>query len=51
VAQNIQVNKNRGSGGKAVQDNQVFQIVQCKENTSPFVGGPNAAAGAEGQCF
>jgi len=51
VAQNIQVFKNRGSGGKAVQDNQVLQIVQCKENTSPFVGGPNAAAETEGQCF
>jgi hypothetical protein len=51
VAQNIQVNKNRGSGRKAVRGNRVFQIVQCKENTSPFVGGPNNAAEAEGQCF
>jgi hypothetical protein len=51
VAQNIQVNKNRGSGRKAVRGNRVFQIVQCKENTSPFVGGPNAAAETEGQCF
>jgi hypothetical protein len=51
VAQNIQVNKNRGSGRKAVRGNRVFQIVQCKENASPFVGGPNAAAEAEGQCF
>lgn len=51
VAQNIQVFKNRGSGPKAVRDNRVFQIVQCKENTSPFTGGPNTAAEAEGQCF
>jgi hypothetical protein len=51
VAQNIQVNKNRGGGGTAVRGNRVFQIVQCKENTSPFVGGPNTAAEAEGQCF
>lgn len=51
VAQNIQVNKNRGGGAKAVRGNRVFQIVQCKENTSPFVGGPNAAGEAEGQCF
>ena len=51
VAQNIQVNKNRGSGRKFVKGNQVLQIVQCKENTSPFTGGPNAAAEAEGQCF
>jgi hypothetical protein len=51
VAQNIQVNKNSGSGSKAVRGNRVFQIVQCKENTSPFTGGPNTAAEAEGQCF
>jgi len=51
VAQNIQVNKNRGSGAKAVRSNRVFQIVQCKENTPRFVGGPNRAAEAEGQCF
>lgn len=51
VAQNIQVNVNRGSGAKAVRDNRVLQIVQCKENTTPFEGGPNNAAEAEGQCF
>jgi hypothetical protein len=51
VAQNIQVWKNRGSGQKAVRGNRVLQIIQCKENTAPFVGGPNAAAEAEGQCF
>jgi hypothetical protein len=51
VAQNIQVFKNRGSGPKAVRDNRVLQIVQCKENTPPFAGGPNDAAEAEGQCF
>jgi hypothetical protein len=51
VAQNIQVWKNRGSGQKTVRGNRVLQIVQCKENTRPFVGGPNAAAEAEGQCF
>jgi hypothetical protein len=45
------INKNRGSGAKAVKNNRVFQIVQCKENGSPFTGGPNAAAEAEGQCF
>jgi hypothetical protein len=51
VAQNIQVNRNRGGGRKTVHGNRVYQIVQCKENTSAFVGGPNAAAEAEGQCF
>ena len=51
VAQNIQVFKNRGTGQKSVRDNRVLQIVQCKENTAPFVGGPNDAAEAEEQCF
>jgi len=51
VAQNIQVWKNRGSGQKTVRSNRVLQIIQCKENTSPFTGGPNTAAEAEGQCF
>lgn len=51
VAQNIQVNKNRGDGSQAVRDNRVLQIVQCKENTPAFQGGPNNAAEAEGQCF
>jgi hypothetical protein len=51
VAQNIQVFKNRGTGQKSVRDNRVLQIIQCKENTAPFVGGPNDAAEAEEQCF
>lgn len=50
VAQNIQVFKNRGEGGKTVRHNRVGQVLQCKENAAPFVGGPNAAAEAEGQC-
>lgn len=51
VAQNVQVNKNRGTGPKVVRDNRVLQIIQCKENTAPFEGGPNNAAAAEEQCF
>jgi hypothetical protein len=51
VAQNIQVWKNRGSGYKTVRGNRVLQIIQCKENTARFVGGPNTAGDTEGQCF
>jgi hypothetical protein len=28
----------------------VLQIVQCKENTPPFEGGPNDTPEAEDQC-
>jgi hypothetical protein len=51
VGQNVQVWKNRGTNRKFVRNNTIGQIVQCKENQSPFVGGPNAAGDAEGQCF
>ena len=50
VAQNLEVRKNRGGGAKVVRENTVGQKVECKENDSPFVGGPNAASEAEGQC-
>lgn len=51
VAGNLQVSKNQGAGDKLVQQNEVSQALQCKENTSPFTGGPNAAGETEGQCF
>jgi hypothetical protein len=51
VAQNLQVFKNRGAGGKAVSGNTVGQDLQCKENASPFTGGPNSAGETEEQCF
>ena len=51
VAQNIQVWKNRGGGTKIVRGNRVLQIIQCKENSRPFTGGPNTAGDSEGQCF
>jgi hypothetical protein len=51
VGGNLQVFKNRGTGTKTVQDNTVLGNLQCFENTPPFVGGPNAAQKAEGQCF
>jgi hypothetical protein len=50
VAQNLQVLKNR-DGSKFVTDNQVGQNLQCFENSPPFVGGPNTARQAQGQCF
>jgi hypothetical protein len=51
VAQNVQVFKNRGTNEKFVRNNTIGQIIQCKENQKPFVGGPNTAGDAEGQCF
>lgn len=51
VAQNLEVRKHQGGAAKVVRDNTVHQKLECKENAPPFVGGPNAAAEAEGQCF
>ena len=50
VGQDLQVFKNTGNGAKVVRDNEVLQIVQCKENTAPFEGGPNNTPEAEDQC-
>jgi DUF4097 and DUF4098 domain-containing protein YvlB len=51
VAGNMQVFKNRGTAPKQVVLNVVREDLQCFENDPPFVGGPNAAQKAEGQCF
>lgn len=51
VAGNLQVFKNAGAGDKLVRDNTVSQDLQCKENRSPFLGGPNVAGETEDQCF
>jgi hypothetical protein len=52
VAQNVQIFKNRGLPAvTAVQNNFVGADLQCFENSGPFVGGPNSARKAEGQCF
>jgi hypothetical protein len=48
---NMGVFKNTGLGPKQVVGNTVAQNLQCFENSVPFVGGPNAAGKAEGQCF
>jgi hypothetical protein len=51
VGGNVQVFKNTGSGGKNVIGNVVRQNLQCKRNDPPFIGGPNVARKAGGQCF
>jgi hypothetical protein len=51
VGENLQVFKNRGDAPKIVQNNTVGENLQCFENDPPFVGGPNIAQKAEGQCF
>jgi hypothetical protein len=51
VGGNLQVFKNRGDGAKSVSGNRVLENLQCKRNDQPFVGGPNVAGKAEGQCF
>jgi hypothetical protein len=50
VGGNVQVFRNRGPGGKFVVENVVRQNLQCRRNDQPFVGAPNVAAQAEGQC-
>lgn len=42
---------NTGDGNKFVQDNSVARQLRCFGNTDPFVGGPNMAGRARGQCF
>jgi hypothetical protein len=51
VAKDVTVRRNRGAGQKIVRNNEVLQTIKCEENAPPFVGGPNQAARAEGQCF
>jgi hypothetical protein len=51
VGQNLQVFKNTGPGTKVVAGNTVGESIQCKENSPPFVGGPNTAPKIEDQCF
>lgn len=51
VTGNLQVLKNTGTGSKQVVSNTVSEDLQCLGNDPPFVGGPNVAQQAEGQCF
>jgi hypothetical protein len=50
VGGNLQVFKNGGAGSKTVSGNLVLEDLQCFENSSPFLGSPNAATQAQGQC-
>jgi hypothetical protein len=51
VGQNLQVLKNKGAAG-TISLNRVVQNLQCFENKAVvFIGEPNAAGKAEGQCF
>jgi hypothetical protein len=51
IGNNANVNKNTGLGNKSVQDNTVANKLDCKKNDPAFVGGPNSAGNAKGQCF
>jgi hypothetical protein len=51
VAGNVQVFNNSGPSEKVVQFNTIGATLQCFENTEPFIGGPNFAQKAAGQCF
>lgn len=51
VGGNVQVFKNHGPGQKNVVENVVRGNLQCRRNDQPFLGGPNFAGKAEGQCF
>jgi hypothetical protein len=51
VARNLQVYRNLGLASKFVGGNTVGGALQCFDNDLPFVGGPNTAQNAEGQCF
>jgi hypothetical protein len=50
VGGNVQVFRNTGPGQKNVLNNVVRQNLQCKRNDQPFLGAPNVAGKAEGQC-
>jgi hypothetical protein len=50
VGGNLQVLKTTGAGNKVVVLNAVGENLQCFENDPPFVGQPNTARQAEGQC-
>ena len=50
VGGHMDVSKNDGPGTKTVAGNSAERI-KCKDNSPPFVGGPNASANTQGQCF
>jgi hypothetical protein len=50
IAQNLQVFKNTGAGGKFVDNNSVGENLQCFDNEPPFASFNNTARSEEGQC-
>ena len=51
VGGDITVSRNQGPGIKYTYRNTVRGTLRCLDNHAPFTGGPNAAAGIEGQCY
>jgi len=51
VGDKMVVSGNSGSGNKQVVTNKVAGNLRCVNNSAPFVGGPNNASTAQGQCF
>lgn len=50
VGGNTQINDNAGNGTKTVQNNLINLTLSCFGNQNPFIGTPNNADKAEGQC-
>jgi hypothetical protein len=50
VGGQMKIEGNRGNGAKTVQDNTINATLDCKENRNPFIGTPNNADRARGQC-
>jgi hypothetical protein len=51
VGADLSVIRNRGPEPKTVANNIIAATLRCFDNDPPFVGGPNTAGRAEGQCF
>jgi hypothetical protein len=51
IGANVHVNNNSGTGLNGVVGNIIANTLVCQNNNLPFVGGPNVAARAQGQCF
>jgi hypothetical protein len=50
VSGHMQILRNSGDGAKQVQGNTVARRLVCRDKDEPFLGAPNVAGSAEGQC-
>jgi hypothetical protein len=50
VDEDMDIDDNRGNGPKTVQNNLVNETLDCDDNQNPFIGTPNNADRARGQC-